>query len=98
MDGDAGTSGFTVATEGTLVSPSPTVGIGQAPDGAGTMTVNMPQVNAGDPLGDLVFTYTAAGDMTFGAKVQLAIDPDWPAAIAEDGCGSYQTGHNDAVG
>ena len=68
-----------------LVSPSPTVGIGQAPDGAGTMIVNMTQVNAGDPLGDLVFTYTAAGNMTFGAQVQLKIDPDWPAAIADDG-------------
>ena len=87
IDGDA-----TVATDGTLVSPSPTVGIGQAPDGAGTMTVNMPQVNAGDPLGDLVFTYVAAGDMTFGAIVQLAIDPDWPAAIAEDAADPTKTG------
>ena len=50
-----------VDTADTLVSPSPTVGIGQAPDGAGTMTVNMPRANAGDPLGDLVFTYIAAG-------------------------------------
>ena len=82
----------TILRAPTLVSPSPTVGIGQAPDGAGTMTVNMPQVNAGDPLGDLVFTYVAAGDMTFGAKVQLAIDPDWPIAIAEDAADPTKTG------
>ena len=68
-----------------LISPSPTVGIDQAADGAGTMTVNMTQVNAGDPIGDLVFTYTAAGNMAFGAKVQLKIDADWPKAIADDG-------------
>ena len=67
------------------VSPSPTVGIGQVPDGGGTMTVNVTEASAGANLGDLVFTYTAAADMSFGAKVQLAIDPDWPKAIADDG-------------
>ena len=72
-------------TEGTLVSPSPTVGIGQAPDGAGTMTVNLTRATAGENLGDLVFTYVAAGTMAFGAQVELAIDPDWPIAIADDG-------------
>ena len=73
-----------IVAEGTLLSPSPTVGIGQAPDGAGTMTANVTQASAGENLGDLVFTYVAAGNMAFGAQVQLAIDPDWPAAIAED--------------
>ena len=80
IDGDA-----TVDTDGTLLARNPTVGIGQAPDGAGTMTVNMPQANAGDPIGDLVFTYIAGGDMAFGAQVELAIDPDWPKAIEDDG-------------
>ena len=71
-----------VDIDGTLVSPSPTVGIGQAPDGAGTMTVNVTRASAGHNVGDLVFTYLAAGNMAFGAQVELAIDPDWPKAIA----------------
>ena len=71
----------TVAIDGTLVSPSPTVGIGQAPDGAGIMTVNVTQASAGENLDEVVFTYVAVDNMAFGAEVQLKIDPDWTAAI-----------------
>ena len=68
-----------------LQSGSPEVGVDQAPDGSGTITVASTTatlgqdttgaylVNAGQPLGDLGFTYTATGKMESGAVVSITV-------------------------
>ena len=68
-----------------LQSGSPEVGVDQAPDGSGTITVASTTatlgqdttgaylVNAGQPLGNLGFTYTATGKMESGASVSITV-------------------------
>ena len=68
-----------------LQSGSPEVGVDQAPDGSGTITVASTTatlgqdttgaylVNAGQPLGNLGFTYTATGKMESGAVVSITV-------------------------
>ena len=74
-----------LADAGSLVYPSPTVGIDQLPDGSGTMSLNVAQANAGEDLGNLVFTFVAAGNMTVGAQVEVTIPSGWPTAKADNG-------------
>ena len=71
-----------------LQSGSPEVGVDQAPDGSGTITVASTtatlgqdttgayEVNAGQPLGDLGFTYTATGKMESGAVVSITVSSE----------------------
>ena len=68
-----------------LQSGSPEVGVDQAPDGSGTITVASTEitlgqdttgaykVNAGQPLGNLGFTFTATGKMESGALVSITV-------------------------
>ena len=68
-----------------LQSGSPEVGVDQAPDGSGTITVASTTatlgqdttgaylVNAGQPLGNLGFTFTATGKMESGALVSITV-------------------------
>ena len=68
-----------------LQSGSPEVGVEQAPDGSGTITVASTTatlgqdttgaylVNAGQPLDNLGFTYTATGKMESGAVVSITV-------------------------
>ena len=60
---------------------SPNIGIGRAPDGGGTLSLNVTQADAGSVIGDLMITYTAAGKMEAGSVVEVTIPPtgDWPA-------------------
>ena len=63
------------------IDASPNVGIGRAADGTGSLAVNVTQADAGSTIGDLVFTFTAAGKMSVGSVVEITI-PDsggWPA-------------------
>lgn len=63
------------------IGASPAVGIGRAPDGGGTLSVNETQADAGSSIGDLVFTFTAGGKMGVGSTVEITIPSDggWPA-------------------
>ena len=83
---------------GARLASSPTVGVGQAPDGAGTMTVAKSATpafamdatgaylaNAGESLGNLTFTYTATGIMQVGASVSLQIPEPWTQPVPDNG-------------
>ncbi len=62
------------------IAASPSVGIGRAPDGSGTIALSQTQADAGSSIGDLMITYAATGKMTAGATVEITI-PDtggWP--------------------
>ena len=72
-------SGGTLATS--EIKASPSVGIGRAPDGSGSIALSKTQADAGSSIGDLMITYTAAGKMTSGATVEITIPETggWPA-------------------
>ena len=83
---------------GARLASSPTVGVGQAPDGAGTMTVAKSAApafstdatgaylaNAGEALGTLTFTYTATGTMQVGASISLEIPEPWTLPVPDNG-------------
>lgn len=73
-------SGITLADTHEIAA-SPNVGIGRAADGTGSLASNVTQADAGSSIGDLVFTFTAAGTMSVGSVVEITI-PDsggWPA-------------------
>ena len=79
---------------------SPTVGVGQAPDGSGTIAfaplaqeAGRYLATAGENLGNLTFTYSATGLMEGGAQVMITVDPDWGnTPIADDGDGIEEEG------
>ena len=79
---------------------SPTVGVGQAPDGSGTITfAPLAQesgrylATAGDNLGNLTFTYSATGLMEGGAQIVITVDPDWGnTPVANNGNGIEDEG------
>ena len=93
---------------GARLESSPTVGVDQAPDGAGTVVLTSTAiddleqdsagaylVNAGESLGNLVFTFTADGPMESGSVVTLTIpgtDADWPDPTPDDGNGTATAG------
>ena len=58
----------------------PSVGIGRAADGGGTLALSVTQADAGSAIGDLMITYTAAGKMEAGSTVEVTIpeNGDWP--------------------
>lgn len=63
------------------IGASPNVGIGRAADGTGSLAVNVTQADAGSTIGDLVFTFTAAGKMSVGSVIEVTIPNSggWPA-------------------
>ena len=93
---------------GARLESSPTVGVDQAPDGAGTVVLTSTAiddleqdsagaylVNAGEPLGNLVFTFTATGPMESGSAVTLTIpgtDAEWPDPTPDDEDGAATAG------
>ena len=96
---------------GARLASSPTVGVGQAPDGAGTMTVAKSAApaltmdatgaylaNAGEALGNLTFTYTATGTMQVGASVSLAIPEPWTQPVPDNGDGVATAGETVVAG
>ena len=76
------------------------MGVGQAPDGSGTITfAPLAQesgrylATAGDNLGNLTFTYSATGLMEGGAQIVIAVDPDWGnTPVANNGNGIEDEG------
>ena len=96
---------------GARLASSPSVGIGQAPDGAGSMTVaksTAPALgtdstgaylaNAGESLGDLTFTYTATGTMQVNSTVTLTIPEPWDAPTPDNGDGIATAGETVVAG
>ena len=95
---------------GARLASSPTVGVGQAPDGAGTMTVakSAPAfstgatgaylANAGEALGNLTFTYTATGTMQVGASISLEIPEPWTEPEPDNGDGIATAGETEVAG
>ena len=96
---------------GARLASSPTVGVGQAPDGAGTMTVAKSMgdafemdatgaylASAGDTLGNLTFTYTATGTLQAGGSVSLMIPEPWDAPSPDNGDGIATAGETSVAG
>lgn len=73
-------SGGDVTAAASEIAASPSVGIGRAPDGSGTIALSQTQADAGSSIGDLMITYTASGKMTAGATVIITIPETggWP--------------------
>ena len=63
------------------IPTSPSVGIGRAPDGSGTIALSATQADAGSTIGDLKITFTATDKMSIGSVVEITIPPagDWSA-------------------
>ena len=77
---------LTIDDPGARLDSTPQVGIEQAPDGSGTMSVSKSTTpalskdsngaylaNAGESLGNLAFTYIASGKMEIGSSVEVTI-------------------------
>ncbi len=79
-----------IALDGALVEPSPSVGVDQTPDGSGTIALSkggaiFTGASAGDALGDLVFTYTVKGSMESNSVVEIEIPDPWTDPDYDDG-------------
>ena len=79
-----------ISLPGAKLDPSPTVGIDQAADGTGTISITkgdaaLTNAKAGESLGDIGFTYIAGGIMEVGSEVEIEIPDRWPAPIVDDG-------------
>ena len=101
---------ITIDDAGARLDSSPEVGVGQAPDGSGTLTVSRSTTpafskdatgaylaKAGESLGNLTFTYTATGKMEIGSAVEITIpgtDDDWPQPTIEDDNGIADPGES----
>ncbi len=101
---------ITIDDAGARLDSSPEVGVGQAPDGSGTLTVSRSTTpafskdatgaylaKAGESLGNLTFTYTAKGKMEIGSAVEITIpgtDDDWPQPTIEDDNGIADPGES----
>ena len=69
------------------LTSSPTVGIGRAPDGGGTLSLNPDKADAGSSIGNLMITFAADGNMAAGSTVEVTIPESggWPAPNDEVG-------------
>ena len=99
---------------GARLDSSPTVGIDQAPDGSGTISVSKSATppfskdaagnyvaNAGESLGNLVFTFAATGKMEIGSAVEITIpgtDDEWPTPTVDNGDGITDSGESAVAG
>ena len=105
---------ITIDDPGAKLDTSPEVGIDQAPDGSGTMSVSKSTtpaltkdatgayfVKAGESLGNLVFTFSATGKMEIGSSIEITIpgtDEDWPNPSIENGDGIADAGESSIGG
>ena len=105
---------LTIDDPGARLDSSPSVGIDQAPDGSGTLSVSKSTapaltmdatgaylVKAGESLGNLTFTYTATGKMEIGSSVEVTIpgtDDDWPTPTNDNGDGITEAGESVVAG
>ena len=105
---------LTIDDPGARLDSSPTVGIDQAPDGSGTLSVSKSTApaltkdatgaylaNAGESLGNLTFTYSATGKMEIGSTVEVTIpgsEDDWPSPSIEDDNGITEPGESAVAG
>ncbi|MDE0299837.1 MAG: hypothetical protein OXN17_14480 [Candidatus Poribacteria bacterium] len=66
--------------DGTDIS-DPTIGIGRAPDGGGTIALSVKEADAGSVIAELQIVYTAAGKMEIGSVVEVSLpaNGDWDA-------------------
>ena len=101
---------LTIDDPGARLESSPSVGIDQAPNGSGTLSVSKSTtpdltkdatgaylVKAGESLGDLTLTYTATGKMEIGSSVEITIpgtDDDWPSPSIDNGDGITEAGES----
>ena len=94
---DTGTA-TDIGLPGAKIDPSPTVGIDQAADGSGTVSLTkdgnvLTSAKAGEALGNLVLTYTAAaGGIESGSAVEFTIPNGWPAPIVDNGDNTAEAG------
>ena len=63
---------------------SPSVGIGRAPDGAGTIALSKSQADAGSALTDFTITYAATGTMNIGSQVEVSVPDNWTSLSLKD--------------
>ena len=99
---------------GARLDSSQQVGIDQAPDGSGTLSVSKSTApaltkdaagaylaKAGESLGNLTFTFTANGKMEIGSSVEVTIpgtETDWPNPSIDNGDGITNAGESVVAG
>ncbi len=91
------TSTFTTlemsTSSGTLtdVASSPTVRVGNAADGSGTMTVSPTSVGVGSTGNTLTFTYTAAAGGLNSGEVDVVVPSGWSTPSTTSSAAGYST-------
>ena len=88
----------TIANPGARLDSSPVVGIGQAPDGSGSIMASIAEADAGSKVDMIDFTYTAGGSMSIGAQVVIVVPEGWSVPILENNDGVTDTGETTAAG
>ncbi len=87
-----------IALPGARLDSSPVVGIGQAPDGSGSIMASINEADAGSKVDMIDFTYTAGGSMSIGAQVLIVVPEGWSVPILENNDGVTDTGETTATG
>lgn len=83
---------------GTRLDSSPVVGIGQVPDGSGSIMASISEADAGSTVGMIDFTYTAAGSMAVGAQVEITVPDGWSLPALENNDGVMDAGESSVTG
>ena len=92
------TPGGTITNPGARLDSSPVVGIGQVPDGSGSITASIDSADAGSVVDMIDFTYTAAGSMAVGAQVEITVPEGWSAPTLENNDGTVDAGESSVSG
>jgi hypothetical protein len=69
----------------------PTVRVGPAPDGSGTMTVSPNSAQASSTTNTLTFTYTAAAGGLTAGRIDVVVPSDWSPPQTTSGTAGYTT-------
>ena len=87
-----------LALPGARLDSSPVVGIGQAPDGSGSIMASIAEADAGSKVAMIDFTYTAGGSMSIDAQVEITVPDGWSAPMLENNDGVADAGESAATG
>ena len=83
---------------GARLDSSPVVGIGQVPDGSGTIVASIDSADAGSMVDMIDFTYTAAGSMTVDSQVDITVPEGWSPPTLENNDGTVDAGESSVSG
>ncbi len=87
-----------ITLPGARLDSSPVVGIGQAPDGSGSIMASIGKADAGSIVDMIDFTYTAGGSMAVSAQVEITVPDGWSPPVLENNDGTVNVGESSAAG